>query len=206
MSVRIHPTALVEDGVRLGDGTAVWDNAHLRSGAVVGRQCIIGGKSYLADEVRLGDRVKVNADVYLCSGVTVEDGAMLSAHVVFTNDRFPRATTSDLSALRPSEVDEHTERTTVREGATIGASAVIGPGLTIGRFAMVGMGSVVTHDVPDFHMAVGSPARSTAVVCRCGAPVLRMAETDVGRSIEVRCHDCGRRYCVTGRAVSELDE
>jgi len=206
MSVRIHPTALVEDGVQIGDGTSVWDNAHLRSGAVVGQRCIIGGKSYLADEVRLGNRVKINADVYLCSGVTVEDGVMLSAHVVFTNDRFPRATTPDLAELRPSEVDEHTERTTVREGATIGASAVIGPGLIIGRFAMVGMGSVVTRDVPDFIMVVGSPARSTAVVCRCGVPVLHLTEPAHEPACIATCPDCGRRYRVTGRAVTELNE
>lgn len=205
MNVRIHPTAVVEDGVSLGDGTAVWDNAHLRSGAVVGRHCIIGGKSYLADEVRLGDRVKVNADVYLCSGVTVEDGVMLSAHVVFTNDRFPRATTPDLSELRPSGVDEHTERTTVREGATVGAGAIIGPGLTVGRFAMVGMGAVVTHDVPDFHLVVGFPARSNAAVCRCGVVVWRFTEPVNRSTVQALCPDCGRRYLVTGREVTEVD-
>lgn len=206
MNVRIHPTAVVEDGVSLGDGTAVWDNAHLRSGAVVGQQCIIGGKSYLADEVRLGDRVKVNANVYLCSGVTIEDGVMLSAHVVFTNDRFPRATTPDLTELRPSGIDEHTERTTVREGATVGAAAVIGPGLTVGRFAMVGMGAVVTKDVPDFHLVIGFPARSNAAVCRCGVVVWRFAEPVNEAAIQALCPNCGRRYLVTGREVSEVDE
>ena len=174
MTPRVHPTALVEDGVALGQGTSVWDNAHLRRGAVVGRDCIIGGKTYLADEVLIGDRVKVNAGVYLCSGVTVEDGVMIAAHVVFTNDRFPRATTPDLMRLRPSEVDEHTERTRVCEGATIGAAAVIGPGLTVGRFAMVGMAAVVTRDVPDFHLVTGSPAsecRGCLPVWSTGAPV-----------------------------------
>ena len=128
MSVKIHPTALIEDGVSLGAGTSVWDHVHIRSGAVVGRDCNIGGKSYLANEVTLGDRVKVNSRVYLCSGVTVEDGVMLSAHVTFTNDRYPRATTPDLSELLPWEVDEKTERTLVRQGATVGAASVDWPG------------------------------------------------------------------------------
>ena len=207
MSPRIHPTALVEDGVVLGQETSVWDNAHLRRGAVVGNDCIIGGKSYLADSVIVGDRVKINANAYLCSGVTIETGVMVSAHVVFTNDRFPRATSPDLAALRSSAIDEHTEHTLVREGATIGARAVIGPGLTIGRFAMVGMGAVVTRDVPALNLVVGSPARTIAVVCRCGSPVARRDAADEPHEVlAVACPDCGRRYVVSGLEVAEPDE
>ena len=207
MSVMIHDSAIVEPGVVIGDGTCVWDNAHLRSGAVVGRHSIIGGKSYHAAEVRIGDHVKINTEVYLCSGVTVEDGVMVSAHVVFTNDRFPRATTPDLSELRTSAIDEHTERTTVREGATIGAGARIGPGLTIGRFAMVGMGAVVTRDVPDFHLVVGSPAASTGVVCRCGPPLLRFPAGEVPTEQRLlSCAACGRRYLLDDATVLECHD
>ena len=110
---RVHPTALVEEGVSLGEGTAVWDHAHLRGPARVGRDCIIGEKTYVAYGVEIGDRVKVNAFVYLCTGVTLEDGVMVSAGTVFTNDRYPRATTPDLSALRPSDPDEDTTSTVV---------------------------------------------------------------------------------------------
>jgi acetyltransferase-like isoleucine patch superfamily enzyme len=93
---------------------------------------------------------------------------MISAGTIFTNDRFPRATTPDLKYLRPSEPDEHTRPTLVREGATIGAGSTIGNDLTIGRFAMIGMGSLVTKSVPEFHLAIGQPARSIGCVCRCG--------------------------------------
>ena len=200
MTVRAHPTALIEDGVTLGDGSSVWDNAHLRAGARVGNDCIVGGKAYLADQVVVGNRVKINTGVYLCSGVTVEDGVMLSAYVTFTNDRFPRATSPDLLELRHSGIDEHTEATLVREGATVGARAVIGPGLTIGRFAMIGMGSVVTKDVPDFHLCMGTPAVSVAVVCRCGPPVHRFTD---GTTASVSCAVCGRCYDINDGRVTE---
>ena len=90
---QIQQTAIVEDGVRVGPGTAIWDGAHLRSGAVIGRHCIIGEKSYVAYDVHIGDRCKLNACVYVCAGVTLEDGVMIAAHTVFTNDPQPRATT-----------------------------------------------------------------------------------------------------------------
>jgi UDP-2-acetamido-3-amino-2,3-dideoxy-glucuronate N-acetyltransferase len=122
----IHPTAVVEDAVEIGRGTQVWDNAHLRAGAVVGEDCIVGGKTYIAGDVRIGDRCKINANVYLCAGVSVGTGVMIAAHATFTNDIYPRACVNDLSELRPSEVDEHTTRTAVADGVTVGANAMVG--------------------------------------------------------------------------------
>ena len=125
-AVRIHPTAIVEDGVELGVGTVVWDNVHIRYSARIAEQCIIGEKTYIAYGVHIGNRVKINAFAYICNGVTIEDAVMISAGVVFTNDRYPRASTSDLKQLRCSEPDEHTLPTVVRHGATIGAASTIG--------------------------------------------------------------------------------
>lgn len=201
---RIHPTAIVEEGVEVGDGTSVWDSVHLRRGARVGRECIVGEKSYVAYDVRIGDRVKINAFVYVCAAVTIEDGVMISAGTIFTNDRFPRAATPDLKALRPSEPDEHTLPTLVREGATIGAGCVVGNDLTIGRFAMIGMGSVVTKSVPDFHLALGHPAASVGCVCRCGQPLARFKHDDSHQPQEVSCRACGLRYEINERVVTEL--
>ena len=107
----IHPTAMIEDGVVIGRGTSVWDHVHVRREAVIGEQCIIGEKTYIAGGVSIGNRVKINAFVYICSAVTIEDGVMISAGTTFTNDRFPRATTPDLQALRASEPDEATRPT-----------------------------------------------------------------------------------------------
>lgn len=200
---RIHPTAIVEDGVEIGAGSSVWDSVHIRQNARIGRECIIGEKSYVAYDVKIGDRVKINAMVYVCYGVTIEDGVMLSAGVVFTNDRFPRATTPDLTKLRDSSPDEETLETIVREGATIGARAVIGPGLRIGRFAMIGMGSVVTRDVPDFELVVGSPARSIGMVCRCGKPIAKWAADDRPVQLAAACADCGSQYQLSALGVEE---
>ena len=203
MAARIHPTALIEEGVRIGEGTSVWDNVHIRHGASIGEQCIVGEKTYIAYDVRIGNRVKLNAMVYICAMVTIEDGVMISASTTFTNDRFPRATTPDLKALLPSEPDDATLATTVREGATIGAAATIGPGLTIGRFAMVGMGSVVTRTVPDFHLVIGSPAHSIGCVCRCGHPFLKFPAGHPPARQDCRCERCGREYTVEGGQVLE---
>lgn len=205
MTVRIHPTALVEDGAVIGDGTSVWDNVHVRAPCRIGSDCIIGEKTYVAYGVDIGDRVKINAFVYICTGVTIETGVMISAGTTFTNDRFPRATTPDLTALRDSGPDELTLDTHVRAGATIGARSVIGGDLEIGRFAMVGMGSVVTRTVPDFHLVIGHPARPVGVVCRCGEPVLRFEGAIPETADELSCGACGLRYRLDSGKVIELD-
>lgn len=203
MAARVHPTAIVEDGVVLGEGTAVWDNVHLRAPSEIGRDCIIGEKTYVAYGVHIGDRVKLNAFVYVCAGVTIHDGVMVSAGTIFTNDRFPRATTPDLSALRPSDPDEHTRPTLVGEGATIGAGCVVGNDLAIGRFAMVGMGSVVTRSVADFGLVLGHPARLVGWVCRCGEPLRRLGEGETGMREDLTCAACGRHYRIEGGSVTE---
>lgn len=204
MTMKIHPTAIIETGVSIGAGTAIWDNVHIRHSTQIGEQCIIGEKTYIAYGVRIGHRVKINAFVYICNAVTVEDGVMISAGTIFTNDRFPRATTPDLLELRPSEPDEHTRPTLVREGATIGAGSVIGNDLAIGRFAMVGMGALVTRSVPDFHLAIGHPAVSVGCVCRCGHPLVRFQGDQDPAPREITCTVCGLPYLIEGHAVTEL--
>lgn len=172
----------------------IWDNVHVRGPSRIGAGCIIGEKTYVAYGVEIGDLVKINAQVYICHGVTVERGVMISAGTIFTNDRLPRATNPEMNELRPSRPDEATERTRVRQGATIGAGAVIGPGLVIGRFAMVGMGSVVTRSVDDHALVVGNPARPVGFVCRCGG---RLDE-------QFACAVCGREYVEDNDALREM--
>ena len=200
----VHPTALIEDNVKIGNGTSIWDNVHIRHGSTIGDDCIVGEKTYIAYDVTIGSRVKINAMVYICNAVTIEDGVMLSAGTTFTNDRFPRAATSDLKHLKPSEPDEHTLPTLVKQGATTGAGCIIGNDLSIGRFAMVGMGSLVTKSVEDFHLVMGHPARPVGCVCRCGQLLLRFK--DMSEPVaKVRCQACGLPYRVSGQKVEELD-
>jgi acetyltransferase-like isoleucine patch superfamily enzyme len=193
----IHPAAIVEDGVALGPGTRVWDGAHLRKGARVGERCIVGEKTYLAYDVVVGDLCKLNACVYVCAGVTIERGVMIAAHTVFTNDVFPRAADPELRELRSSAPNEHTLATTVCRGATIGANCTIGPGLRLGAFCMVGMGSVVTADVPSHGLVLGNPAHLVGLVCSCGERVARAVQGAVP-SGEHRCR-CGRVVRWDGR-------
>jgi acetyltransferase-like isoleucine patch superfamily enzyme len=203
MNTRIHPTALVEDAVEIGSGTSIWDHVHIRHNTQIGRDCIIGEKTHISYDVRIGNLVKINAFVYICTGVTVEDGVMISAACIFTNDRFPRATGPELDSLRSSDPDEDTLLTLVRSGATLGAGCVIGCGITIGRFAMAGMGSLITHSVPDFHLVIGRPARTVGYVCRCGHPFARVAPEASGLNLTHVCSTCHRQYNVTDGMVSE---
>lgn len=205
MAAKVHPTAIIEDGVTLGERTSVWHHAHIRHDSTLGQDCIVGGQTYIAYEVEIGDRVKINSNVYICFGVTIEDGVMISAGTIFTNDRFPRATTPDLKELRSSDPDEDTLETTVRCGATIGAGCTIGNDLVIGRFAMIGMGSVVTKSIPDFHLALGNPARSVGFVCRCGKLVVKFDTTNDGQS-EHTCKSCTYSYTVDGQNVTEIGQ
>lgn len=197
MESRVHPTAIIEDGVVIGEGTAIWDHVHIRAPSRIGSDCIIGEKTYIAYGVEIGDLVKINAQAYICTGVQIETGVMVSAGVIFTNDRFPRATDPDLARLRPSEPDEHTENTIVRRGATIGSGAVIGPGVELGDFSMVGMGSVVTSSVGDFELVLGNPARHAGYVCRCGQ---KLEES----RLSMTCSRCGRTYARTNHQVQPV--
>lgn len=202
--MRIHPTAMIESGVTIGEGSSVWDHAHIRHGTTIGRECVIGGKATIAYDVRIGDRVKINSNVYICTAVTIEDGVMISAGVIFTNDRFPRATTPDLQQALSSDPNEHTLQTRVCEGATIGAGAIIGCDLQLGRFSMIGMGSVVTRTVDDFCLAIGNPARVVGYVCRCGQPIARFEhDRRLMQSEPLEC-PCSRRYAIDQGTVREL--
>jgi acetyltransferase-like isoleucine patch superfamily enzyme len=181
----IHPSADVSPEARIGPGTRVWHQAQVREGAVVGADCVLGKGVYIDRDVVIGDRVKVQNRASLYRGVTVEDGVYIGPHATFTNDRYPRAVNPD--GAPQSDDDWTVEPTLVREGASIGAGAVVLPGVTIGRWAMVGAGAVVTRDVPEQTLVVGNPARARGYVCVCGRPL-------AGEGEGWRCAACERTY------------
>ena len=202
----VHPSAIVEEGVVLGDDTRVWDGVHIRHGARLGHDCIVGEKSYIAYDVTIGNFVKINAVVYICAGVRIGDFCMISAHTVFTNDRFPRSGNRALTGLETSDPTDETLSSRLERGVTIGANATIGPGVTLGEFSMVGMGSVVTKNVPAHALVVGNPARPAGWLSACGEPLLRgEASRGAGAAGSPRvlhCERCGRDYLFDGAALS----
>ncbi len=193
---RIHPTAIIEEGVVVGPRTAIWDNVHVRGPASIGHDCIIGEKTYIAYGVTVGDYAKINAQVYICTGITIEDRVFIAAGVIFTNDRNPRAFVDGYDGLAPSEPTDDTLESVVRTGATIGAGAVIGPGLEIGPYAMVGMGAVVTSNVPPHGLVHGTPARLRGYVCMCGTPLVPAdgSRASAQTAETLACNRCGCRY------------
>lgn len=162
----IHPTAFISPEAEIGHGTRLWRNVQVREHAVVGRDCNIGQNAYIDDHVVIGDNVKIQNNASLYRGLRVEDGVFIGPHVVFTNDRVPRAINPDGT---PKGVDDWSVgRTLVCYGASLGAGTVVVTGVTIGRWALVGAGAVVTADVPDHALVLGCPARVVGYVSASG--------------------------------------
>jgi acetyltransferase-like isoleucine patch superfamily enzyme len=181
----VHPSADVSPEARIGPGTRIWNEAQVREGAVVGAECSLGKGVYVDRDVVVGDRVKIQNLASLYRGLTVEDGVYIGPHVSFANDKYPRAVNPD-GALK-SDDDWQLLPTLVREGASIGAGAVVLPGVTVGRWAMVAAGAVVTRDVADHALVAGCPAEPAGYVCHCGRPLQQEGDA-------WRCADCGRSY------------
>jgi UDP-2-acetamido-3-amino-2,3-dideoxy-glucuronate N-acetyltransferase len=148
-TVFVHPTADVEEGARIGAGTKIWHLAHIRSTARVGTNCAIGRNVYVDADVVLGNLVKIQNNVSVYKGVTLEDEVFVGPCAVFTNDLRPRARNPNWDIIP----------TLVRRGASIGANATIVCGVEVGSFAMVAAGAVVTRNVAPYQLVAGNPAR-----------------------------------------------
>ncbi len=146
----VHASAVVDAGASIGTETKVWHFCHIMSGAQVGTDCVLGQNVMVGPGVRIGNGVKVQNNVSIYAGVTIEDDVFCGPSMVFTNVLTPRAFVERKDEFRP---------TLVQKGATIGANATIVCGNKIGRYAMIGAGSVVTDDVPEFSLIYGNPAR-----------------------------------------------
>ena len=181
----IHPTADVSSEARVGSGTRIWHEVQVREGASIGAQCNIGKGVYIDRDVVVGDRVKIQNRASLFRGVTIENSVYIGPHVSFANDQYPRAVNPD--GTPQSDADWELLPTLVREGASIGAGAVVLPGVTIGSWAMVVAGAVVTRNVADHALVIGNPARTIGYVCVCGRPLDRAHEG-------WRCPACDRNY------------
>lgn len=171
----VHPTAVIDQDVTIGQGSKIWHFSHILSRTIVGANCNIGQNVVVGPDVIIGQGCKIQNNVSVYKGVTLEDFVFCGPSMVFTNIYNPRAAIRKMDQLRP---------TLVRTGATLGANCTIICGVTIGRYAFVGAGAVVTHNVPDHALVVGNPARQIGWVCECGEKL----------SIDLVCPLCGLRY------------
>ena len=185
----VHESSYVDDGVEIGEGTAIWHFCHVLGSVRIGRKCRIGQNVVIGPEVVIGNNVKIQNNVSVYQGVTLEDDVFCGPSMVFTNVHTPR------SAFPRNSADDFLP-TLVRRGASIGANATIICGCTIGEHALVGAGSVVTRDVPAHGVVYGNPAEHQGWACHCGA-ILRF------RSARATCGECGRRFDQRGKTIAE---
>lgn len=191
MAAYIHPTAVIDDGASIGEGSKVWHFCHLMSGCNIGKNCILGQNVFVAPKVTVGDGTKIQNNVSLYEGVICEKNVFIGPSAVFTNVFNPRANI---------ERKEEFRQTLVKEGATIGANATIVCGITIGRYAFIGAGSVITKDVPDFALYFGNPGRHRAWVSKRGEKLnFRIGAT-------AKCSISGEEYRLSeGRVICVSD-
>jgi UDP-2-acetamido-3-amino-2,3-dideoxy-glucuronate N-acetyltransferase len=182
----VDPTARVDEPTTIGDGTNIWHFSHVMSNCTIGAKCNLGQNVHVASGVRIGNNVKIQNNVSLYAGVELEDDVFCGPSMVFTNVINPRSHIN-----RKNEY----QKTLVRRGASLGANSTIVCGVTIGRYAFVGAGAVVTRDVPDYALVVGSPARQIGWMCSCGVRLIPSDRHAV-------CESCGQAYILENGRVS----
>lgn len=148
--VYIHPSSFVDEGAQIGAGTKIWHFCHVQAGAVIGERCSLGQNVNVGPGVRIGNGCRIQNNVSIYEGVELEDNVFCGPSCVFTNVMIPRAA---------YPVHGKYAKTLIKEGASLGANCTIVCGHTVGRFAMIAAGAVVTHDVPDYALMAGVPAR-----------------------------------------------
>ncbi len=183
---RVKPTADVDARAVLGAGTTVWHLAQVRENARLGRDCIVGRGAYVGPGVIIGDYVKLQNYALVYEPARLEDNVFIGPAAVLTNDMYPRSVDVQGKLKRPDDWDAL--GVVVREGASLGARAVVVAGCSIGRWALVGAGAVVTRDVPDFALVAGTPARRIGWVGRAGVRLVPSGDD------RWRCPQTGELY------------
>ena len=190
----IHPTAVVERTATIGADTKVWHFVHIRENAEIGRKCVLGHSVYIGKGVKIGNHVKLENRANIYQGVKIEDNAFIGPHVTFTNDPYPRSSSTNWT-ITP---------TLVKKGASIGAGTIVICGVTIGAHAMIGAGSTVTRDIPPHAMAYGNPAKIKGFVCKCGRPLKKGEERQ--RDILMKCSFCNQKYEIPTEDYEKIED
>jgi UDP-2-acetamido-3-amino-2,3-dideoxy-glucuronate N-acetyltransferase len=182
----VHESSYIDSGVTIGSGSKIWHFCHLLTGTIIGESCVIGQNAMIGPEVSVGRGCKIQNNVSLYKGVTLEDEVFCGPSCVFTNVYNPRAGVERKDEFRP---------TLVKRGASLGANCTIICGVTIGAYAFVGAGAVVREDVRDFAVVAGIPAKQIGWVCACGEKII--LDADGGSE----CSRCSRSYRANGREL-----
>ena len=191
MSVTIHPSAIVDEGAQIGEGSRVWHFVHICSGAKIGRNVSLGQNVFVGNKVTIGDRCKIQNNVSVYDNVTLDEGMFCGPSMVFTNVYNPRSLIE--------RKDEYRD-TLVKKGATLGANCTIVCGVTIGEFAFVGAGAVVNKHVPAYALFVGIPARQVGWMSEFGEQI----PLPVSGSGEYLCPHSGQKYELTDNSLAKV--
>ncbi|MHC8440590.1 MAG: acyltransferase [Candidatus Eutrophobiaceae bacterium] len=188
-----HPTAIVDEGASIGDGTRIWHWTHISTGARIGKDCSLGQNVFVGRNAIIGDRVKIQNNVSVYQGVHLEDDVFCGPSAVFTNVRNPR------SFIKRGE--DQFLSTRISRGATLGAGCVILCGVTVAEYSFIAAGAVVTRDVPAFALMLGNPARWQGWMSRSGERLELPATGDA----ECSCPHTGERYALSAGEVRLLE-
>ena len=186
-----HETAEVEDGATIGINTKIWRYTHVRSGAIIGENCVLGQNVYIAETAIIGNNVHIQNNVSIYNQITLEDNVFVGPSVVFITDKRPR-----VGVVK-------TWPTLVKLGASLGANSTILCDITIGSYALIGAGSVVTKDIPDYALFYGDPARLAGWVCKCGESI--DFANRYWPCITI-CKACGQKYNKEEKIIEMIQE
>jgi UDP-2-acetamido-3-amino-2,3-dideoxy-glucuronate N-acetyltransferase len=188
----VHPTAVVDENVEIGEGTKIWHFSHIQGGARIGKKCTLGQNVNVANNVPIGNFVKIQNNVSVYEGVILEDYVFCGPSMVFTNIEVPRSKYPQVGAQFYIE-------TRVKEGASLGANSTVVCGHSIGRFAFIGAGAVVTKDIPDFALVVGNPARIMGWMSEAGTRLV------FDKDGVAYCERSKKRYKLDNGRVREIE-
>ena len=186
-----HESAIIDDGVSIGESTKVWHFSHVCAGAVIGNSCSLGQNVFVGNRVVIGNNCKIQNNVSVYDNVTLENGVFCGPSMVFTNVYNPRS-----AVPRKSEYRD----TLVRQGATLGANCTVVCGVNIGRYVFIGAGAVVNKDVPDYALMVGVPARQIGWMSEYGEQL----DLPLSGHEEAQCPHTQQRYRLNERKLVQI--
>lgn len=192
LAYTVHPSAIVDEGAQIGEGSRVWHFVHVCGGARIGKGVSLGQNVFVGNKVVIGDHCKVQNNVSIYDNVTLEDGVFCGPSMVFTNVHNPRALIERKNEYRD---------TLIKKGATLGANCTIVCGTTVGEYAFIGAGAVVNKDVPAYALMVGVPARQIGWMSAYGEQL----SLPLQGQAEATCLHTGARYVLDGQQLRKED-